>query len=160
MLFRYRNIICCRTKKFDRQISTFGVKVASAKRKSLALPYMIASRLFYFASQKYPFFGVDIARFFILYLQKIVALPAFIGYRYILYGRLITWSGIVTYLYAAQRNLLITLLPLPKPVRTHFTYITIYSGYVFIFSCEISLVKCSLLARWISFSFVRDGAQL
>ena len=22
--FRYRNIICCRTKKFDRQISTFG----------------------------------------------------------------------------------------------------------------------------------------
>ena len=63
---------------------TFGVRIASAKRKSLALPYMVASRLFYFASQKYPFFGVDIARFFILYLQKIVALPAFIGYRYIL----------------------------------------------------------------------------
>ena len=25
MLFRYRNIICCRTKKFDEQISTFGI---------------------------------------------------------------------------------------------------------------------------------------
>ena len=35
----------------------------------------------------------------------ILALPDFIGYWYILSGRLITWSGIVTYLYAAQRDL-------------------------------------------------------
>ena len=40
-----------------------------------------------------------------LYVLRIVALPSFIGYWYILRGRLITWSGIVTYLCAAQRDL-------------------------------------------------------
>ena len=33
-----------------------------------------------------------------LYVLRIVALPSFIGYWYILRGSLITWSGIVTYL--------------------------------------------------------------
>ena len=70
-------------------------------------------------------------------------------------------SGFTLVWFCCESNhsaIIVLLLPLPNPVRTHFTYITIYSGYVFIFSCEISLVKCSLLARWISFSFVRDGA--
>ena len=70
-------------------------------------------------------------------------------------------SGFTLVWFCCESNhsaIIVLLLPLPNPVRTHFTYITIYSGYVFIFSCEISLVKCSLLARWISFSFVQAGA--
>ena len=49
---------------------TFGVGVASAKRKSLNAHYFI-SRIYYFASQKYHFFGVDIVcLYFFLYPQK------------------------------------------------------------------------------------------